>query len=271
MPRRIRSLHPDRLDDKRLSRLSHGARLLSADVLLLCDDEGRCQGDEDWLRSQVWPYGTATAREVSGFLAELEGITYLRRYSVGGETYLQVKRFTRYQHPQKPQPSRIPPPPPLPVEDEYTTGTLPVQYGLGSGSGSGLGSGEGVEQEGRTEVRSRGRRAEPESPPADLSPLCAFLTSTWPDVRAPWLRETSWAAAYPGVDLLAEARRAQAWEDANPAKRKVKHERFLVSWWTRAQDRGGAVAGAPGPRVCRTQQVLPAAPASAFVDEETGF
>jgi hypothetical protein len=51
-----------------------------------------------------------------------------------------------------------------------------------------------------------------------------------------------WRPAFPGLDVTAEVRKAAAWCDANPTKRKTYQgvPRFLVAWLTRAQDRGGS-------------------------------
>lgn len=52
-------------------------------------------------------------------------------------------------------------------------------------------------------------------------------------------RET-WATAYPACTLDIELVRAAEWLKANPTKaRKSNWRRFLVSWLTRSQDRGG--------------------------------
>jgi hypothetical protein len=48
-----------------------------------------------------------------------------------------------------------------------------------------------------------------------------------------------WQAAYPAVDIDAELARATAWLAADPKRRKVQWGRFLVSWFSRTQDRGG--------------------------------
>lgn len=49
-----------------------------------------------------------------------------------------------------------------------------------------------------------------------------------------------WLQAFPACDLTAELARANAWLKANPAKaHKSNWRRFLVSWLTRSQDRGG--------------------------------
>lgn len=54
-----------------------------------------------------------------------------------------------------------------------------------------------------------------------------------------------WAGLYPGIDVMAECRKALAWSKANPAKRKTAGgmPRFLVSWLGKANDRGGATNG----------------------------
>lgn len=80
---------------------------------------------------------------------------------------------------------------------------------------------------------------EPTAPEKPVSPLVAFLRSTYPDVKDPWGLEAAASKAYPGVDLLAEALKALAWEKANPAKAKTQHGRFLNTWWGQAQDRVG--------------------------------
>lgn len=49
----------------------------------------------------------------------------------------------------------------------------------------------------------------------------------------------TWKQAYPGVNLLAELKKAHAWEVANPKRRKVDKVGFLQRWMARAQDKGG--------------------------------
>ena len=70
-----------------------------------------------------------------------------------------------------------------------------------------------------------------------------------------------WRQAYPACDLEPELARATAWLKANPTKaHKSNWRRFIVSWLTRSQDRGGTnrTPGArpeakPQPQVWRDQ------------------
>jgi hypothetical protein len=51
---------------------------------------------------------------------------------------------------------------------------------------------------------------------------------------------TEWAAAYPACDVAGELLRATSWLKANPSKaHKSNWRRFVVSWLTRSQDKGG--------------------------------
>jgi hypothetical protein len=58
-----------------------------------------------------------------------------------------------------------------------------------------------------------------------------------------------WATAYPGLEVLAEVRKAKAWLEANPTRGKTHGgmARFLVNWLSRAQDSGRASPGRVAP------------------------
>ena len=53
------------------------------------------------------------------------------------------------------------------------------------------------------------------------------------------------AAAYPDVDVVAEARKALAWVTTNTRKTARGMPRFLNGWMGRAQNRGGRNGPAP--------------------------
>jgi len=54
-------------------------------------------------------------------------------------------------------------------------------------------------------------------------------------------QELRWQSAYPAVPIPPAIEQAAAWLKANPANRKKNNERFLVNWFSRAQDRAGRV------------------------------
>ena len=53
-----------------------------------------------------------------------------------------------------------------------------------------------------------------------------------------------WSAIFPGVEVVTEVRRANAWMDANPKKRKTRRggKRFLHAWMDRNQNNGSKAA-----------------------------
>lgn len=53
---------------------------------------------------------------------------------------------------------------------------------------------------------------------------------------------TDWASLYPAVDVMQELRNMKGWLDVNPKKRKTKSGilRFVNSWLSREQDKGGS-------------------------------
>ena len=81
----------------------------------------------------------------------------------------------------------------------------------------------------------------PPSEPTVLDYPTAGKIKTWP------LTETQigeWRTLYPTLDVLGECRKALAWVQASPERKKTARgmERFLVGWMNRAQDRGGTAA-----------------------------
>jgi len=52
----------------------------------------------------------------------------------------------------------------------------------------------------------------------------------------------AWSRTYPAVDVFRELRAMESWLDANPTRRKTKGgiKRFVNSWLSRSQDRGGS-------------------------------
>jgi uncharacterized protein YdaU (DUF1376 family) len=73
-----------------------------------------------------------------------------------------------------------------------------------------------------------------------------LITGTmWPVMPADCL---TWAAAFPGVNVLTELLKIGAWLDANPKNRKTPNgiKRFIVSWMSRAQNQSRPNGGSNG-------------------------
>jgi hypothetical protein len=71
--------------------------------------------------------------------------------------------------------------------------------------------------------------------PVDLMDLILYgadakLCRAWARFKA------SSESAYPGINVVAETRKAHAWEVANPSRQKIHRTRFLNQWFAKAQD-----------------------------------
>jgi hypothetical protein len=93
------------------------------------------------------------------------------------------------------------------------------------------------EGEEREEVNTSGEACASPPVPPSASPFVTWLAATYPDIRDPVAFEGAQIAANPRVNLLVEARRAYAWETANPSQKKHNHGRFLNTWFAKQQDR----------------------------------
>lgn len=102
----------------------------------------------------------------------------------------------------------------------------------------------------RPEEKSREEKYIPAAPVATSDPPKRRKRSQ-PSDAVSWTAGAGWAGitdadrqewrlAYPACDLEAELAKATSWLKGNPAKaHKSNWRRFLVSWLTRSQDRGG--------------------------------
>jgi len=91
-----------------------------------------------------------------------------------------------------------------------------------------------------------------DSPPSPVLVSLPCVGSGGKDYGVTAAQVASWRGDFPGVDVEAEVRKARAWLEANPTRRKTTRgtPRFLVSWLGRAQnERGnGAIAPSRGPQ-----------------------
>ena len=101
-------------------------------------------------------------------------------------------------------------------------------------------------EETETEVQLASRRHG--AKPTEVIPTGLLIFPTvgtgahqWPLTQ---VQVDEWTALYPGLDILAECRKAFAWVQANKRNRKTAEgmEIFLVKWLNRATDRGSSTA-----------------------------
>ena len=80
--------------------------------------------------------------------------------------------------------------------------------------------------------------------PAAEPPICSLPLNDGSLFAVTREQFEKWVGLYPAVDVMQELRKMVGWLDANPKKRKTKGGimRFINSWLSREQDRGGSRA-----------------------------
>lgn len=109
---RIRSIHYDAFKSSKLARLSAEAERTWWRIQCLCDDDGRAEDDVEVICGVVFPKRRDfTPEDVDAWLEELHEVGLITRYEVDGRRFFAVAQWHEYQHPRRPQTSKIPAPP----------------------------------------------------------------------------------------------------------------------------------------------------------------
>ena len=108
---RSRVIKPEFWSDEKLARVSRDARLLFAGLWSTSDDYGVTKGHPMWLRSQIFPYDDIECEKVQEWLAELEKIGAIIKFTHNDEIYYFIKNFRKHQTVDRPSKSRNPAPP----------------------------------------------------------------------------------------------------------------------------------------------------------------
>lgn len=97
----------------------------------------------------------------------------------------------------------------------------------------------------RSDVCPEQEKSAPASPPVIELPATQGQS-----VAITAIDVAEWADAFPAVDVQQKLRAIRQWLLANPQKRKTSRgmKRFVVSWLTREQDKGGSRPTGPPPR-----------------------
>lgn len=277
---RIRTVKPDFSFDEELSQLSHTTRLFFILFWTHCDREGRCKDEPGKLRALIFPYEPEIDAEK--LLAELHP-HFIIRYQIDGKRYIQVRSWQHQRPHVRENESIIPPPPkelvkmleigvlPPDSKTESTTQAVPRQCLAPTQavpSTLDKGNGEWILENGEW-ILDTGYIAP--SPMDSEPPILTFPVvgkgSSWGLTKE---KADSLKSAFPGVDVLAEARKALAWLEANPKKRKTANGmgNFLYGWMERTTNRGGrnGISQEPGSK----RIVGDAAPIPGKYDHITG-
>jgi hypothetical protein len=138
---RIRTIKPETTESESMGRVSRDARLVFILMWTVADDTGRLRGSSRLLASELCPYDDDAQACMENWLVELEREHCIERYSVEGNTYIQVCNWFKHQKIDHPTPSKLPPPDGAPSRDLASNSRDAPNSSPGIGSGSGSGSG----------------------------------------------------------------------------------------------------------------------------------
>ncbi len=257
MPSRL--LRDGILDSEAVNKLKPPEEVFYRRLMSVVDDFGRFDGRPQVLRGRLYPLRIDDVREadISRWIAACEKAGLIALYSHDGKPYIL---FGKLGSPRAKE-SKYPPPPPEIERGQLASVNTCAQMktdanecthmnssvpGSGSGSGTSAGSGTGKDSSEPPEAAS-----EQTAIVQAETTLLVFETVGKPPNE--WHLHPShvaeWSAAFPGIEIMAECRKALAWCNANPTKRKTYAgmPKFLFGWLQRAQDNAGRGGTKPLP------------------------
>lgn len=236
---RIRAIKPEFAYDEELAQLPYATRLFYILLWTQMDREGRGEDRPAMLCSKIYPYDKGANAEQ--FLAQLNP-KFVLRYEAAGKKYLQVRNWEKHERPHSTESKSVIPPP------DKALLTVKQQLSNASPTTKGIGNRElGI---GNWELEERIAPSPAVSEPAILDfPTVGSGPKVW-GLTAAKVKE--YEGSYPGVDVLAECRKALQWCRDNPTKRKTAKgmPAFLGRWIGKQQDAGRSYGpsrqGVPG-------------------------
>lgn len=108
MSGRIRSLKPEWVEDEPLQECGSLARLLSVGLIVLADDHGRGRANEIQLAAKFFHLEPDPGACVRESLARLSRIGFVVLYRVRGQSYYQIRNWSKHQRVDKPGKPRFP-------------------------------------------------------------------------------------------------------------------------------------------------------------------
>lgn len=91
-----------------MGKVSRDARLLFIQLWTIADDSGRARGHSRVLASLLYPYDDDARDLMPAWLDELDAVGAIRRYTVDGDTYLEICNWLKHQKIDKPSGPKCP-------------------------------------------------------------------------------------------------------------------------------------------------------------------
>ena len=220
MPNRI--IKESICDSEKLAALSDFEFRLWGGLITQADDAGRGDARPAYIKGHVFPFRErVTTKDINAALHALAAVSCVTLYTVGGRPYYSFPSWAKHQRirdckPKYPGPENADSPQPAadcglnPIQSESNPNPNPKYIGT-----------------------------EPQA--ASMPPMIFLPLNDGTDYPVSQEQCHEWAGLYPAVDVIQQLRQMRAWLIANPRKKKTKSgiNRFIVTWLSKEQDRGG--------------------------------
>lgn len=128
---RQRFIWPEIWKDPVFGRLAHDEQVLFIGLFSIADDEGRTNADPAYLRGELFTYKDYTVKRVKAIRDRVvQKCEHIHLYKPNGLEYIALLKWSYYQKPKYPSPSKIPPP--FPEDSPTIPGNLPEDSPNGS-------------------------------------------------------------------------------------------------------------------------------------------
>lgn len=215
---------------KKVNALSDFNFRVWAYLITYVDDYGRGSADPELLKGFVFPRRKGiTEGQIQKALTDLANAGMIVLYEVDGDSFLYFPNWSKHQRIQTKQ-SKFP-------EPNKVTASHGESPQVTASHGESPPEVE-VEVEGEEEGEVEYICAEPES---DSAPVVTIILNDGSEYPVSQSYVDEMQKLYPAVDVMQELRAMKAWCINNQKKRKTKSgvNRFINSWLSREQDRGG--------------------------------
>ena len=230
MPNRI--IKESICDSEKLAALSDFEFRLWVGLITQADDAGRGDARPAYIKGHVFPFRErVTTKDIDAALHALAAGSCVTLYNVGGRPYYSFPSWAKHQRirdckPKYPGPENADLPQPA-----ADCGDLPqpaADCGLNP-----------IQSESNPNPNPKYIGTEPQA--ASMPPVIFLPLNDGTEYPVSQEQCHEWAGLYPAVDVIQQLRQMRAWLIANPRKKKTKSgiNRFIVTWLSKEQDRGG--------------------------------
>ena len=193
-------------------------------LIVSADDFGRYDARPAILRGRLYPLENVTSKSIDDALAALANLGIVALYEVNGKPYLYLLAWDKHQY-RRAAKSKFPAPECGIISSEIICKQPRADSLVNEERGT-------INDKRETNVCTE----------QDSAPAYALPLNDKTDFSINEKDITEWSALYPAVDVIQQLRSMKGWLNNNPAKRKTRNgiKRFINSWLSREQDKGGS-------------------------------